>query len=221
MKKCLRLAAALLVVIGVASPTAAVERPWQLRIFAAGFDGDLDETLPAENPDEVQVTSDSDLGFGGSIEYQFSNLIGVEFGAFTASPDIVLSADVPGFGEIALTDSMSTTALTLDANFHLTPSSEYFDFYVGAGLVNLGYGDLHWVDPEGDPLDVSVSSDFTYSAKAGLGIAFGTGSRWAAFGGLRYIWSDLEFSQPDVPDSGTASVDFNVFSFSVGIAVSF
>jgi outer membrane protein W len=221
MKQALSLTAACLVVIAMASPAAAVERPWHLRVFAAGFDGDLSETLPAENPDEVQVSSDSDLGFGGSIEYQFSNLIGVELGAFTASPDIVLSADVPGFGEIALSDGMSTTALTLDANFHLTPSSDFFDVYVGAGLVNLGYGDLHWVDPEGDPLDVSVSSDFTYSAKAGVGIAFGAGSRWAAFGGLRYIWSDLEFSQPDVPDSGTASVDFNIFSFTVGVAISF
>jgi outer membrane protein W len=221
MKQALTLTAACLVVIAMASPAAAVERPWHLRVFAAGFDGDLNETLPSENPEEVDVTSESALGFGASIEYQFSDLVGLEFGAFTASPDIVLSADVPGFGEIALSDGMSTTALTLDANFHLTPSSEYFDVYVGGGLVNLGYGDLNWVDPEGDPLDVSVSSDFTFSAKAGVGIALGSESRWAAFGGLRYIWSDLEFSQPDMQDSGTASVDFNIFSFTVGIAVSF
>jgi hypothetical protein len=220
MKKALTLTAACLVAVAMASPAAAVERPWHLRIFAAGFDGDLNETLPAENPDEVDVTSESALGFGASIEYQLSNFLGLEFGAFAASPDVVLSADVPGYGELALTDSMSTTALTLDANVHLIPSSDFFDLYVGAGLVNLGYGDLNYVDPEGDPLDVSVSSDFTYSVKAGLGIALGRDSRWEAFGGLRYIWSDLEFSQPDVPDSGTASVDFNIFSFTVGIAIS-
>lgn len=221
MKMNLIVTACIALIVSAALPAVAAERPWHLRIFAAGFDGDLDETLPAENPDEVRVTSDSDLGLGGSLEYQFNDLIGIEFGAFSASPDIVLSADVPGFGELSLTDSMSTTNLTLDANFHLTPSSSYLDFYVGAGLVNLGYGGLHYVDPEGDPLDVSVSSDLTYSAKAGLGIAFGNNSRWAAFGGLRYIWSDLEFSQPDEPDTGTASVDFNVFSFSVGLAISF
>ena len=134
-----------------------------------------------------------------------------------ASPAIVLSADdVPGYGDISMSDSMSTTAIILDLNFHLTPDSEYFDFYLGGGIACMGYGDLHYAEPDGDSLDLDVSNDLGYSAKAGLGIALGKNSKWAAFGGLRYIWTDLEITQEE-----TATFDFDTFSFSVGVAVSF
>ena len=173
--------------------------------------------VPAVNPDEVRITADSDLGFGASLEYQFSDLLGVELGYMQASPAIVLSVeDIPGFGDLSLSDSMSTDATTLDLNFHLTPNSPYFDFYLGAGLAYMGYGNLHYVEPDGDSLDLETSNDLGYSAKAGLGIALGKNSNWAAIGGLRYIWSDLEATQEE-----TATLDFNVISFSVGIAVSF
>jgi opacity protein-like surface antigen len=201
----------------LAAPAAAADKGWRLRIFAAGFDPDLDITVPAENPDEVRVRADSDLGFGASLEYQFNNLLGLEAGFMKASPAIKLIAeDIPGYGDIVLTDSMSTTALTLDLNFHLTPSSEYFDLYLGGGIASMGYGSLHYIEPDGDSLDLDVDNDLTYSAKAGLGISLGKKAKWAAFGGLRYIWSDLDVTQEE-----TATFDFNTFSFSVGIAYSF
>ena len=201
----------------VVAPAAAADSGWHLRVFAAGFDPDLDVVVPAENPEEIRVTADSDLGFGASLEYQFSGLLGLELGVMNASPAIVLTAeDVPGFGDISFTDSMSTTAITLDLNFHLTPNSQSFDFYVGAGIASMGYGDLRYLEPDGDYLDLDVSNDLGYSAKAGLGISLGKNSKWAAFGGLRYIWTDLEITQENA-----ATFDFNTFSFSVGIAVSF
>jgi len=201
----------------VAAPAEAADSGWHLRVFAAGFDPDLDVVVPAENPEEIRVTADSDLGFGASLEYQFSGLLGLELGVMNASPAIVLTAeDVPGFGDISLTDSMSTTAITLDLNFHLTPNSQSFDFYVGAGIASMGYGDLRYLEPDGDYLDLDVSNDLGYSAKAGLGISLGKNSKWAAFGGLRYIWTDLEITQENA-----ATFDFNTFSFTVGIAVSF
>ena len=201
----------------VAAPAEAADSSWHLRVFAAGFDPDLDVVVPAENPEEIRVTADSDLGFGASLEYQFSGLLGLELGVMKASPAIVLTAeDVPGFGVISLTDSMSTTAITLDLNFHLTPNSQSFDFYVGAGIASMGYGDLRYLEPDGDYLDLDVSDDLGYSAKAGLGISLGKNSKWAAFGGLRYIWTDLEITQEN-----SATFDFDTLSFSVGIAVSF
>ncbi len=201
----------------VAAPATAADTGWHLRVFAAGFDPDLDVMVPAENPEEIRVTAESDLGFGASLEYQFSSLLGLELGIMQASPAIVLTAeDVPGFGDISLTDSMSTTAITLDLNFHLTPNSQSFDFYVGAGIASMGYGDLRYLEPDGDYLDLDVSNDLGYSAKAGLGISLGKNSKWAAFGGLRYIWTDLEVTQEN-----TATFDFNTFSFSVGVAYSF
>lgn len=200
-----------------AAPAAAADSGWHLRVFAAGFDPDLDVMVPAENPEMIRVTADSDLGFGASLEYQFNKLLGLELGYFQASPQIVLSAeDIPGYGDISLEDSMSTRAITLDLYFHLTPNSQYFDFYLGAGIASMGYGDLSYAEPDGDTLDLSVSNDLGYSAKAGLDIALGRNSNWAAFGGLRYIWTDLEVTQED-----TATFDFDTFSFTVGIAYSF
>jgi opacity protein-like surface antigen len=200
------------------TPTVdAAEKGWNLRVFAAGFDPDLDRMVPAENPDEVRVTADSDLGFGASLEYRFSGLLGLELGYLQASPAIELSAeDIPGYGDIVLTDSMSTRAVTLDLNFHLTPNSPSFDVYLGAGIASMGYSNLHYIEPDGDDLNLEIGDDLTYSAKAGLGISLGKNSNWAAFGGLRYIWSDLEVTQEN-----TATFDFDIFSFSVGVAYSF
>jgi len=205
-------------IIGIiATPAAAADSGWHLRVFAAGFDPSLDVVVPAENPEEIRVAADSDLGFGASLEYQFNGLLGLELGVMKASPVIALTAeDVPGYGDITLEDSMSTTAITLDLNFHLTPNSQYFDFYLGAGIASMGYSDLRYLEPDGDYLDLEIDNDLTYSAKASLGISLGKNSNWAAIGGLRYIWSDL-----DVTQENSASFDFNTFSFTVGIAYSF
>ena len=208
---------------GIASaPVSASDPGWTIRFFAAGFDPDLDVVVPSENPDEIRVTADSDLGFGASLEYRFNNLLGLELGYTQGSPKIVLTAeDIPGFGDLSLSDSLSTSATTLDLNLHLTPDSPFFDFYLGAGLAYMGYGNLHYTDPEGDPLDLTTSSDLGYSAKAGLGISLGKNSKWAAIGGVRYIWTDLEATQDQDPDQTTATFDFDTLSFTVGIAYSF
>ena len=200
-----------------AVPADASEPGWTIRVFAAGFDPDLDVVVPAENPDFVRVTAESDIGFGGSLEYGFGGLLGLELGFFTANPDITLSAeDIPGYGDLSLTDSLSTTATTFDLNFHLTPGSESFDVSLGAGLAYLSYGNLSYAEPDGDTLTLTTDNDLGYSVKAGLGISLGKNGNWAAIGGLRYIWSDLEATQED-----TATFDFDTFSFTVGIAYSF
>ena len=217
MKRTLVLLAVGVMVGIIATPAAAADSGWHLRVFAAGFDPDLNVTVPAENPEFIDVTAESDLGFGASLEYQFSGLLGLELGVMKASPAIVLSADdIPGYGDLSLSDSMSTTAIILDLNFHLTPNSDYFDLYLGGGIASMGYSDLHYAEPDGDTLTLQTNNDLGYSAKAGLGISLGKNSNWAAFGGLRYIWTDLEVTQEN-----SATFDFNTFSFSVGIAVSF
>jgi opacity protein-like surface antigen len=217
MKRSAILLGILAVCLAVTPAADAAEKGWKLRVFAAGFDPDLDRMVPAENPDEIRVTADSDLGFGASLEYQFSGLLGLELGYMQASPEIELSAeDIPGYGDIVLTDSMSTRSVTLDLNFHLTPQSPSFDVYLGAGIASMVYSNLHYIEPDGDDLNLEVGDDLTYSVKAGIGIALGKNSNWAAFGGLRYIWSDLEVTQEN-----TATFDFNTFSFSVGIAYRF
>ena len=42
-------------IIGIiAAPAAAADSGWHLRVFAAGFDPDLDVVVPAENPEEIR-----------------------------------------------------------------------------------------------------------------------------------------------------------------------
>jgi opacity protein-like surface antigen len=134
---------------------------------------------------------------------------------------VELSADIPDWGHLSLRDSMSTRVITLDLDLHLTPNSQWFDLYLGGGIASVGYDNLHYVDPDGDPLDLVVSDDLTYSAKAGLDIAIGKNSNWAATGGLRYVWSDIEVRQVEEPTNATETFDFNLFHFTVGIAYSF
>lgn len=207
--------------VAAAAPAAAGDAGWRLTVFAAGHDSNLDVMVPAENPEEVRVTSDTDLGFGASLEYQFSGLLGIELGIMQASPAIELSADVPGYGHMSLKDTLSARAITLDLDVHLTPDNPYFDVMLGAGIASMGYGNLHYVDPEGDPLDLVVSNDLGVSARAGVGIALGRESQWSAIGSLRYIWTDLEVRQAENPTNDTATFDFDTFSFSVGIGYRF
>jgi len=91
----------------------------------------------------------------------------------------------------------------------------------GAGIASVDYGNLHYVDPEGDPLDIKVDGDISWSAKAGLDLALGQESSWSAVGGLRYIDSDVEFRNVDDDAGNAATLSFDIFSFSGGIAYSF
>ncbi len=221
MRRAMVVLGVIALLLTLAAPASAGEQGWNLRIYGAGMDPDLDRMVPSENPDEVRVKGLSDLGFGASLEYQFNDRLGIELGAIWASPEIELSADIPDYGLLKLTDSMSTQVITVDLDVHLTPKSPSFDFYIGAGIASVEFSDLHYLDPDGDPLDIKVDGDFSWSAKAGLDIALGADSGWAAVGGLRYIDSDIEFRNVDEDAGDTATLSFDIFSFSVGVAYSF
>lgn len=221
MKRALIISAVIALCGLLATPAIAADSGWHLRVFAAGFDPNLDETVPAENPEFVDVTGGSDLGFGLSLEYQFSNRWGLEAGIMKASPNVDISGEIPGFGELVLTDTMPTTALTFDVDFHLTPNSRSFDVYIGAGIVRMSYNDLSYEIPEADDsLGIRVANETTWSAKAGLGIALG-GSGWSAIGALRYIDSNLVVSNTDDGPNETETFDYGIINFSVGIAYNF
>jgi hypothetical protein len=161
-------------------PVEAADTGWRLRFFAAGFDPDLDTTVTNSDGDDIRVTADTDLGYGVSLEYRFSDLVGLELGVSAGDPDVELSAEVPPFGDVLLSDSLSTRVVTLDVDFHLTPGSPSLDFYLGAGIADVSYGDLHYVGPDDEPLDLRISGDYTWSAKVGLDIALGGNGKWGA-----------------------------------------
>jgi opacity protein-like surface antigen len=221
MKQTLIFTAVVALCGSLATPAIAADTGWHLRVFAAGFDPTLDETVPAENPEFVQVTGDSDLGFGLSLEYQFSRRWGLEAGFMKASPDVKISGDVPGYGELVLTDAMSATALLLEVDCHLIPDSRVFDVYLGAGIARMSYQDLSYEVPEDDDtLGIRVGNETTWSAKAGIDIALGA-SGWSAIGGLRYIDSDLVVSNTEDSPSETETFDYGILNFFVGIGYSF
>jgi opacity protein-like surface antigen len=204
-----------------ATPASAGNTGWHLRVVAAGFDANLDESFPNDDGDEIQVTTGTDLGFGASLEYQFSSRWGVEFGVMTGSPTVELGVDVEDYGRLSLSDAMSTTVYTVDVDLRLTPSSRVFNLYIGAGMAWISYDDLLFEVPEvGERLGIRVDNDTAFTAKVGLDIALGE-SAWSATAALRYTDSQLVGSNADEPSSGSESFDFGLFNFTVGIGFNF
>lgn len=221
MKQTLIILTTIVLSATLAVPASAADTGWHLRVFAAGFDPDLDETVPAENPEEVRVTADSDLGYGLSLEYQFSRHWGLEAGFMKGSPSVEIRGDVPGYGELVLSDTMSTTALTLDVDIHLIPNSRAFDVFLGAGIVRMSYHDLFYeIEEANESFGIRVNNDTTWAIKAGLDIALG-GSSWSATAGLRYTDSNLVVSNTEDAPSETESFGFGLINFTVGIGYRF
>ena len=221
MKKTLVMLAATIFLCSPAAPIDAAESGWKLRVFIAGIDPDLSETVVNDDGDDIRVTGDSALGMGVSLEYQFSNRLGVDLGIMSGAPNVKLSADIPEFGQVSFKDSMSTTIVNLDLLVHLTPSSPTLDFYVGAGAAKASYGDLNYNVLDVDNLELRVDDDLTWSARAGIDISFGSDSKWAAFGGLRYMPSQIKVWEPDDGPNDSETFDYNIFNFNVGLALRF
>ncbi len=108
----------------------------------------------------------------------------------------------------------------LDFDVHLTPNSPSIDFYLGAGVANMGFGSLHYIDPDGDPLDLGTGNELTWTLKASLDIAFGD-SKWGGTGGIRFIDADLEvWNEDDIPGL-TATFGFDTITATIGVAYNF
>ena len=221
MRRALVFLAIIALCAALAAPASADGAGWRLRVFAAGFDPDVGETVANDEGDDIRIGGGSDLGFGAGLEYRFTERFGLDFGIMQGAPEISLSADVSGFGPIAVADAMNTTVITGDLLVHLTPGAPTLDFYLGAGVASVSYGDLRYQVADLDSFDVSVDDDFTWSVRAGVDIAFGQDSKWAAVGGLRYVFTDLDLRQTDPPTSDVVSIGADLFNFTVGLAYSF
>lgn len=204
----------------LATPASAADPGWGLRVFAAGFDPDTRETIVNPAGQEVQIVGRSALGAGAGLEYRFTTRIGIDLGVMAGAPKIELSQDVPGFGPVSLSDSMTTVVGTADLLVHLTPGRS-IDLYVGAGVAGVRYGDLSYNLMDLGSFDVRVDNDVTWSARAGIDIALGADSGWSAVGGVRYIPSKIDLWQIGTPADDAVSFDFNIFSFTVGVGYRF
>lgn len=205
-----------------AAPVDAGEPGWRVRAFGALLDPDTRETTVNGDGDDILLEADGGFGGGATVEYQFNRFLGVDAGIVGASPKISLSADLPGVGALALSDTLTTVAFTGDVLVHLTSGSPIVDLYVGAGVAAVTTGDLGYQVLDIQRLNVAAEDYVTWSVRAGVDLAFGRDSRWAASLGVRYIPHDIELRQLDIPiEDATAKVGFNILSFTAGVAYRF
>ena len=209
---------AFLLVAALAAPASAND--WRLRLFGAWTDTGVDASLINDQGVPIAVESSSEVGLGGSIAYQFHRLWAVEAGFISVDPGISLRAQVPGFGALDVEDSLGTGILTLDLDVLLTPDSESFDLFVGAGVANLSYGSLSYSIGMGDDLALRVENDTTWTVKAAFDWALGEGG-WGITGGLRYVDGELEVSERDDPRDDSRSFDSDLLVGTLGISYSF
>jgi len=204
-----------------AAPADAGETGWRLRGFGALLNPDTSETIVNDDGENILISADRAFGGGATVEYQFHRYLGVDAGIMGASPEVTLDADVAELGVLSLSDNLTTIVITGDVLVHLIPGSPIVDLYVGAGIASVAPGGLSYDILGIERINVEGEDYVTWSARAGLDLAFGADSHWAASLGVRYIPGDLELRQLGLPADDTVKVDFNIFSFTVGVAYRF
>jgi len=205
-----------------AAPADAGELGWRVRGFGALLSPDTSETTVNGDGDEILIGASQGFGGGATVEYQFHRFVGVDAGVVGASPEITLSADMSEFGALSLADNLTTAVFTGDVLVHLTPGSSIVDLYAGAGIAAVAPGGLSYDVLGIERLNIEADNYVTWSARAGLDLAFGRDSGWAASLGVRYIPGDIELRQLGVPvEDATAKIGFNLLSFTAGVAYRF
>jgi len=211
-----------LLVCQLAVSAEAGEPGWRVRGFGALLAPDTSETTVNGDGDDILIQAEHGFGGGGSVEYQLHRFFGVDAGIVGAGPEVALSADIPGLGSLAVSDTLTTVVITGDLLVHVTPGSPFLDLYVGAGIAAVSPGSLNYDVLGVERLQVEAHSYVTWSARAGLDVAFGQDSRWAASLGVRYVPGDVELRQLDVPAAdATGKVGYNILSFTAGLAYRF
>lgn len=217
------IALGLALLVGLPSaPVEADELGWRVRGFGALLDPDTSESTVNGDGDTILIEAGRAFGGGGSVEYRFHRFVGADAGVMGASPEITLGADIPGIGALSLSDNLTTVVFTADVLFHLTPGSPIVDLYAGAGVAAVTTGGLGYDVLGIQRLNVDGENYVTWSARAGLDLAFGRDSHWAATLGVRYIPGDIELRQLGAPaDDDSAEFGFNILSFTAGLAYRF
>ena len=197
--------ATLVVLAGLASPAAAAGQ-WNLRGFGVWVDPDVD-FRQVDGNQTVRATADDAFGFGLGAEYQFSPRWGLEIGALSASPDVIITLDstAPDF-TVSTSDSVRFIPLTAGVNAHLTPNAKV-DFYLGAFVAYILYDDLDFSLQAEIPIDdtvetiaervrIVVDNDFGWGGLIGLDVPLGQGN-WGLSGTIRYLDTDLDTTDDD------------------------
>ena len=223
------LASFLIVAIALCLLCSVVEarEPFNVRAYALWVQPDLDFKR-SEVGGEISADADGALGFGASAEYQFSDRLGVDLGLFRAAPDINLSNYIREFDITArATDGLAMTPLSLGLDIHLLPRDRV-DLYLAPFVSWVYYGDLEFfvdesIDIDGqiirirDSVRVEAEDDLAYGATLGIDVPFSS-RPWAVSAGLRYMWTELDLTDPD---GVTEKLDFATWIVSLGLRYTF
>lgn len=220
MNRALSSLGAVLILAASVAPAGAADRNWHLRVFGTWMDARLGGTVVSGDGTDVSVGAADALGFGGAVEFQFGGRLGLELGLLSASPGLELSADLPGVGGLVVEDSLSSQALTIDLDVHLTGADSGLDAYLGAGYARVFFGELAYDVPGYPSLDFHSEDGSGWTIKVGVEYAFGDGA-WGLTAGLRYIGTGFEASQRGDPTSGSMTFDNDLFVAAAGVAFSF
>jgi len=182
----------------VATPVAASEHKFKV-FAAAGFVAPLsDDDLTIEGVTDA-VEASSEFGYDFGIEWRPTRLIGIELDYLDAKHDVEF-----GGAKIAEVDLQPLTA---SLNFHLIHTN-LIDFYVGANLAYVSWGDIEVVDGS------KIGTDSETAFGATVGVDIGIGSRLALVGSVRYL-------KVDVTPDGEDGLSVDPLITRVGVALRF
>lgn len=210
----------MVVLLSLTAPAAASEKgAWQLRFGFVSSDADAGQAEVSATGERFNISTSSGAGFGASLEYRFSERLGLDLGVFSAAPDIGTSISVGPNKEslVSMSTGVTMTPVTVGLNVHLIPDGPV-DVYLGPMVGYVMYNDFTLSAGPGFSETFRSENDFAWGAGLGADLRFGK-SRWSLNAALKYLDSTFE-ARPDGGDSSGAA-DFNSTSFSFGVGYRF
>lgn len=183
---------------------AKAEEPsrWQIKTGVVLVDADEPFSVDKPSGGQVSAGGNAELGVALAVEYQWSELIGIEVGiAYAKSPDV---DDTVNGNNDEIGEGPGFLPLSTGVNFHLV-SSENIDFYVGPRIAYVMFGDFE-LDIDGQNTEFEVDDELAWGATMGLNYRFGD-SRWSLLAEATYLDVDMTISEEGVENPTTSSFD--------------
>ena len=194
---------------------AETEPAWRLRFDLSWVDPSGDFVSADVGSSTFTAGFDTGIGAGVRGEYQFTNMLGVEFGVLGAS-SVDVTSGLFG-GTLGTSVEVSSFApFSVGLNVHLTQGRP-IDLYLGPMLALVRYDSVDVRTTIGTAsTSVSIDNDVGWGAILGLDIPLGGGG-WLIQTNLRYIDTDIESSGGGIPISS----EFDPVIFSLGFGYRF
>lgn len=175
---------------------------WTLKTALVLVDADKPFLIDTPSGGRVQAGGNAELGAMISLEYRWSNLIGLELGiAYAKSPNI--DDKTNGDSEF-LGEGPGFLPIFAGANLHLV-DSDNLSVYVGPRVAYVNFSDFN-LDIDGLRTNFDADNEFAWGATAGLAYRF-TQSRWSLIAEATYLDVDMTVTQPGTSNRSVGSFD--------------